>query len=198
MKFFLCMLISCFFLVGCNSQKTLKNPKVDPLAAAAMAMKAYDSDSDGKISAAEAKRTALDPKNGWDSNGDGGIDETEIVNRLTTYDAMKPGLQMNITCTVIYNRKPLVGAEVVYEPEPFLGGSVPVATGTTDEDGIATMVAKEIADPSLQGMYTGLYLVRITHPDVEVAANYNTETELFVELSPMDMQTQSPTFRLKK
>ena len=197
MKFYICLL-SCVivFLSGC-SQQSLTSPTIDPAKAAAAAMKQYDADSDGSISAAEAKKSSLDPKKGWDADGNGSIEKSEIADRLTTYDAMKPGLQMNITCKVLHKRKPLEGAEVVYEPEAFLGGSVPTANGTTDADGNATMIAKDIADPTLQGMHTGSYLVRITHPDIELDAKYNTETEFSIELSPLDMSRESPIFRLK-
>lgn len=198
MKFLLCLLATCSIcFVGCTGEPKLTNPKIDPAAAASEAMKSYDTDGDGKISKEEAKKCALDPNNGWDSDQDGSISESEIANRLTTYDAMKPGVQLNIMCTVLHNRRPLVGAEVLYDPEPFLGGTVPPATGITNEEGIAEMAA-EIADPTLKGLYTGLYRVRITHPDVEISPNYNTETELFIELSPMDMQRLTPTFKLKK
>ena len=48
-----------------------------------------------------------------------------------------------------------------------------------------------------EGSIPGLYAVRITHPTVDIPAKYNTETELFVELSPMDMQNETPTFNIK-
>ena len=198
MKFLACTLFCCLILLsGCNGQKTLTRPSIDPAAAAQQAMELYDANSDGKIDKTEAKKTALDPQKGWDANGDGAIDQAEIESRLTTYDAMKPGLQMNISCTVVQKRKPLAGATVVYEPEPFLGGAVPAAEGITNDQGVANMVARDLEDPSLQGMHTGLYLVKITHPDSEVPAKYNTETELFIELSPMDFQTANPVYNLR-
>lgn len=184
-------------LVGCFGEKAITHPKVNPAAAAEQAISLYDSDGDGKISKEEAKKTALDPEKGWDANGDGSIDQAEIENRLTTYEAMKPGLQMNISCRVLHKRKPLEGAEVVYEPEAFLGGSTPKASGTSNAEGVVGLVSEELSDATLQGVYTGLYLVRITHPTVEIPAKYNTETELFVELSPMDMQNDTPTFSIK-
>lgn len=199
MKFLHCFIAVCFMsVVGCPGQNKLTIPKIDPVSAAAEAIKLYDADGDGAIDKSEAKKTALDPSKGWDSDDDGRISESEISNRLTTYEAMKPGVQMNVMCTVLHKGRPLEGAEVTYEPEPFLGGAVPLASGTTDAEGIAEMVAPEISDPTLKGMHTGLYHVRITHPEKEIAAKYNTETELFIELSPMDMQSVQPIFKLKK
>ena len=90
------------------------------------------------------------------------------------------------------------GAEVVFEPEGFLGGSVEEGTGTTDMEGVAEMVAEEIVkdDPTLRGIRASLYKVRITHPDVKLPAKYNDDTELFFELSPIEM-IDPPTFKLK-
>jgi len=198
-KFFFGTVV-CLFLIaiaGCDSEPKLTSPKLNPEDAAAKAIAAYDTDSDGQLSKDEAKKCALDPAAGWDANNDGKIDESEIVDRLTTYDAMKPGLQMNVTCRVFFKGKPLVGAEVVYEPEEFMGGAVCAASGTTDEDGVAGMVADELVDPTMQGMHTGLYKIRVTHPEKDLAPKYNTETELFVELSPLDMMTKAPVLKLK-
>lgn len=192
----LILVLGWSFVVGCDGQ-AVKRPTVDPAAAAEQAIAAYDADGDGAISKDEAKKSALSPDRGWDQDGDGSIDQAEIENRLTTYDAMKPGLQLNITCRVLKKRKPLEGAEVVYEPEAFLGEAIPPARGITGPGGNADIVSDEISDPSLRGVHTGLYLVRITHPTEEIPAKYNTETELFVELSPMDMQHEVPTFQIK-
>ncbi len=196
MKFFFGAVCCLSMIVGCDSDPTLTSPKFNPEEAAAKAIEAYDSDSDGQISKAESRKCALDPKAGWDANNDGNIDETEIADRLTTYEAMKPGLRTNASCTVLFKNRPLVGAEVVYEPEEFMGGAVCSASGTTDEEGIASIIADELEDPTIPGIHTGLYRVRITHPDKDLAAKFNSETELFVELSPLDMMTKSPVFKL--
>ena len=57
------------------------------------------------------------------------------------------------------------------------------------------MVAREIflSDPTLRGIRVALYRVKITHPEIELAEEYNKETTLFFELSPMDM-IDPPTF----
>lgn len=91
------------------------------------------------------------------------------------------------------------GAEVVFEPEAFLGDLVEVGTGTTDLEGTAEMVAEDIVkeDPTLRGIRASLYKVRITHPDVDLPAKYNTETTLFFENSPTEM-ISPPVFVLKK
>ena len=55
--------------------------------------------------------------------------------------------------------KPLAGATVTYEPEPFLGSSYQAHQGLTDVSGTA------ILDPEFKdypGLYVGLYTVRIS------------------------------------
>lgn len=186
------------FLSGCGlSGSKVVAPPVDPAEAASRAMEEYDTNSDGKIDKTEAKQTVLDAKAGWDTDGDGGISEDEIRQRLERYEALKPGIQ-SMTCTVFWRNRPLENAEVVFEPEAFLGESVEMANGTTDENGIAELVAEEVAkeDPSLRGIRAALYKVRITHPDIDIPARYNTETTFFFELGPMDM-VQPPTFRMR-
>lgn len=173
-------------------------PTVDPVAAAAAAIAEYDTDSDGSISKDEAKASAMDPKAGWDADEDGAISESEIVERLEMYEAMKPGIQ-SLTCTVVFRGRPLRDADVVFEPEAFLGGAIEVATGTTDGNGIAELVIEEVLkeDPMLRGIRAALYKVRVTHPEVEIGAKYNDETTLFFELSPMDM-IDPPVFKVGK
>ena len=192
-------LLSLLALVcGCSrGAPAVSAPKVDPSTAAAAAIAEYDANSDGKISSTEAKQTALDPKKGWDSDADGSISEKEIADRLTNYEAMMPGIQ-SMTCRVIYRGRPLPDAEVIFEPESFLGGVIETASGTTDSEGVAEMVAEEVVkkDPTLRGIRAAMYKVRITHGKVKLPPKYNDETTLFFELSPMEM-IDPPTFLLK-
>lgn len=185
-------------LSGCpDGGGTITAPKLDPAAAAAAAVQEYDSDSDGFIDKTEAKASVLDPAAGWDADGDKKISEDEIRERLDRYEKLSPGIQ-SMTCTVRYRGRPLADADVVFEPEAFLGGAVEVGTGTTDIEGVAEMVAQEVVknNPTHRGIRASLYKVRITHPEVELPAKYNDETTLFFELSPMDM-IDPPVFTLK-
>jgi len=187
-----------FCLCGCTGgSKTIAAPKLDPATVAAAAIGEYDTNSDGEIDKKEAKLSALDPAAGWDSDANGKISETEISDRLAHYEKLSPGIQ-SMTCRVFYRGRPLEGAEVIFEPEAFLGDSVEEGSGTTDLEGVAEMVAEEIVkdDPTLRGIRASLYKVRITHPDVDLAAKYNTDTTLFFELSPIEM-IDPPIFKLK-
>lgn len=184
---------------GCNGGSTaITAPKLDPAAVATAAISEYDTNSDGAIDKKEAKLSALDPAAGWDGDGNGKISEAEISDRLTRYEQISPGIQ-SMTCRVFYRGRPMEGAKVVFEPEAFLGDLVEEGTGITDIEGVAEMVAEDIVkeDPTLRGIRASLYKVRITHADVELPARYNTDTELFFELSPIEM-IDPPVFKLKK
>jgi len=185
-------------LVGCDeSAQLLETPALDPGKAATAAIAQYDTDNNGQISAAEAKDSALNPKSGWDADRNGQISEEEIRTRLELYEARKPAM-IEISCNVYLNNVPLDGAEVVFEPEEFLGGSVETARGTTDANGSASMMIPEIVeqDPTLTGLRTGLYKVKITHANVQIPARYNEETTLTLELSPENILT--PVFKLRR
>ena len=87
------MLLSSFLVFGCadSSQKLLETQPLDPAEAAAAAISEYDTDNDGAISVSEAKSSALDPKAGWDADGDKKISAEEIQARLERYEKVKPG-----------------------------------------------------------------------------------------------------------
>jgi hypothetical protein len=194
-----CIFLLVLMLSGCGdaSKQLLKTKPLDPAVAAAAAIKQYDTDNDGSISVTEATKSALDPSAGWDADGDKKISEAEIRERLARYEKVKPGMMM-MSCNVVWRGKPLDGAEVVFEPEEFLGGSIEPAKGTTDFSGAATMMIPSVAeqDANLNGMRTGLYKVKITHPSLDIPAKYNAETTLTFELSPVE-NVVPPTFVLK-
>ena len=189
----LLFLLTC---LGC-SEGTISAPPIDAETSAELALQEYDTDSDGKISKAESKKTALDPKKGWDSDGDGAISAEEIQQRLERYEQLKAGLQ-TLTCTVRYRGDFLPDAEVLFEPEAFLGEAASSAEGKTNSYGQAEIVSAAIAaeDPTLRGIRCGLYKVKITHPELKVPKKYNEDTTFFFELSPFD-NVLMPTFELR-
>ena len=200
MRSYFVLVISLCGVMGCGdpSAKYLTTDKPGPAEAAAAAISQYDTDQDGEISRSEAESSALDPKAGWDADQDGSITEEELVARFERYEQLDPGMQI-FSCKVTLNGQPLDGAEVVFEPEEFLGNSIEAASGTTDINGLANMEIPEIVkeDPVLSGIRTGLYKVKITHPEIDIAARYNEETTLTYELSPVE-NVVTPTFRVRK
>lgn len=180
------------FAMGCaRTPSRIAAPVWDPDGVADRAMKLLDKNGDGKLSDAELEAApglkycakVLDgPENSGD--GDGQLSRDEIRNRIQLYRDRKVGYNQ-FTCTVLYNGRPLSGAEIRLVPEPFLGeGLVEPATGQTMEDGRATLDvgAKELKMPVVR---IGMYRVEVTSAQVRIPPKYNTETTLGVEVPPV-------------
>jgi hypothetical protein len=166
--------------VGCPYKPPrIYPPVIDASQAAAKAIEMYDANKDGKLSGAEldkcpglkAAAASLDP--------DGrGITADMIVARIKVWQNNKIG-RLRIACTVRCNGKPLAGAQVKFVPEEFLGPNMIVATGETDQSGMANVsipTSGERTDPP--GVPQGFYRVEITKPGLNIPAKYNTETVL--------------------
>jgi hypothetical protein len=132
--FFLALIAVAF---GCSrGREAVRAPNVNPAEAATKAIELYDSDGDKALSEKELIKCpgirghlAM-----YDKNGNKKVEEDEIVARLT--DLYKHGTgATQIICIVKYKGKPLANAEVVLEPEPYLGGDVQAARGTTNGSG---------------------------------------------------------------
>jgi hypothetical protein len=101
---------------------------------------------------------------------------------------MRTGLA-SVRCHVTLDGQPLVGAEVVFEPEEFLGEEIKTAAGKTNQFGDAapTIPPEERPDPTLPGgAHFGLYRVRIskvTNGRELIPARYNKESILGQEVS---------------
>ena len=190
------LFVLAFFVIGCT-KAPVKAPSIDPANSAVLAIAEYDANDDGMIDKTEAKKSALDPKKGWDSDGDGAISAEEIQTRLEKYESMRPGLQ-SLACTVMFRGKELPDATVTFEPESFLGEAVTMGEGTTDSYGSTEIISPDIAkeDPTLRGVRCGLYKVKITHPKLDIPKRYNEDTTLFFELSPFE-NVLMPTFQIR-
>ena len=103
------------------------------------------------------------------------------------------------TPTVYLDGRPLEGATVTFEPEPFLGPSYHPHRGQTSSVGAAQLDAELQAYPG--GIYVGLYRVRISkmvNGTETVPARYNTATELGREVAGgIRDSRESIVFRLK-
>jgi len=165
-------------------------PYIDASGAGKRAIEQYDKNGDGVISGDEliqapALQEAL-PR--LDTNGDKGVSADEIAARVNAWKAMKTGLA-SVRCQVTLDGRPLADAEVVFEPEPFLGDYVKRASSTTNSLGdVAPTVSKEDRpNPTLPGgVHFGLYKVRVSkvvNGKETIPARYNTETILGQEVS---------------
>ena len=177
-------------LIGCSrGPARFAAPEVDPQAAAVEAIELYDVNGDAALSKEELRRCPgiLSKLAAYDQDGGESLDEQEIVKRLSAlFKNGTGGTKLN--CLITYKGKPLSGATVMLEPEPYLGDGVQTATGTTDGAGAAQLgIPPEFVPEHLRKMkavHYGTFKVRVTHPTISIPAKYNAETELGYETEP--------------
>jgi hypothetical protein len=178
--------LAAFLVSGCGGLSELKPPQVNADEAASAAIEAYDSDGNGALSEAElAKLPALTLKSS-DKDGDSQVSAEEIAARIRVWSEGETGL-MSFYCMVTFDGRPLEGAEVTLDPEPFLDGAVKPASGITRSDGAILKIDPALLpeeDRYLRGVQPGLYKVRITHPTQKIPPRYNTATTLGQEIVP--------------
>lgn len=192
---------------GCSKGPArVSPPSIDANTAAANAMAAYDRDGDGVISgrdldAAPAIRAAMET---LDANKDGGVQETEIVQRIESWQANHAGIT-TASCTVTLDGRPLPGASIVFEPEAFLGDEVKAAFGETSPLGVTMPTIPKADRPTPDtpaGIQYGFYRVRISKKNggqETLPAKYNTESILGQQVAGDDpaMIRQDLRFDLK-
>jgi len=177
-------------IAGCSGgPERVKAPKIDLDAAATQAMELYDIDHDGKLSEKELAKCpgVLITLAGYDTNKDKSIDAEEFHAHLDNLLGDRIGATQ-LMANVSFQGKPLSGASVVFEPEPYLGTDIQPAHGTTTNAGTADLaIPPEKAPAALKNfklIQYGTYKVRITHPSIAIPAKYNTDTTLGYETIP--------------
>jgi hypothetical protein len=111
----------------------------------------------------------------------------------------------SVRCQVTLDGRPLTDAQVVFEPEPFLGEEIKRATGKTNQlgDAAPTIADEDKPDPNLPGgVHFGLYKVRISKQAdgrETIPSRYNTETILGQEVAYDDpaIRNNNMVFALK-
>ena len=173
--------------LGCSGGPgAVEVPDVDPAMAAAEAMKAYDGNGDGALGADELAKCPgmLVKLAAYDADKNGSVEQTEIAARLGELFKHNPGATQ-LNCAVTYRGRPLAGAEVVFEPEAYLGEEIQAARGVTDAAGVAAVGIPPEFLPEhlhrLKALHYGTFKVRVTHPTIALPARYNTATELGYE-----------------
>jgi len=186
----LIVLCSC---VGCWGRPDAPDwPALKPADAARKAMELYDTNKDGVIDAEEIKRSpalmeAVLPAEGesktpMDENGDGRLTEEEIRERVAAWLRTVTPIETQSTIVTLGGR-PLQGATVTYEPEPFLSPPLESTSAVTDENGYCFPKGQDAKFP---GIYVGLYRVRISKQvdgKETILPRYNTETILGKEVA---------------
>ena len=179
------------FLAGCGGgPSTIKPPSIDAGSAGRQAMEQYDTNGDGVVAGDELENApSLKAALGkLDEDGDGGVSADEVANRIRSWQATRTGLT-SLTCYVELDGQGLADAEVVFEPEAFLGGAVQAATGKTNQMGRVSLSIPKENRPrpdAPPGVALGLYLVRISKSEngtEQIPNKYNTDTVLGEEIA---------------
>jgi hypothetical protein len=178
------LVLSC--LAGCSQYGRIYPPKIDASRAAEAAIKLYDSDGDGILSAGELERAPGLRASLCDTNKDGRITADEIIERINKYQSDRVGL-ISFEVHVTLNDKPLKGATVKFIPEEFLSDWIQPGSGTTDANGLAfigmdpSLLRQDLKSMPL--MHCGIYRVEITQPQTSIPARYNTNTVIGQEIA---------------
>jgi hypothetical protein len=183
--------LGLFALIGCNGggPAVIERPSVDPQQLAAKAIEVHDANKDGALAGQELasvpaiERFLAD----YDTDGNKQVSKAELTSRFERVFAGGGALSV-VACTVTFNGRPLGGAEVVFEPEPFLGEGFKTGRGTTDPQGMTSIAIPDAELPeSSRGfgaIYNGLYKVKISHPQMNIPEAYQGEnTVLGYEIS---------------
>ena len=162
--------------------------EIDCDASAQRMVELYDTDGSGSLSQPEAGACFGLEANfqRYDANGDGELAHAEILDRLRSWSAGGAGV-LRVACRVMLNGKPLSDAQVALRPHTFLVGDVHSAFGTTDANGQCRLsVDPNDLPPALKrvrGVQPGLYLVHITHPQIDLADNDNSTAAIGLEVA---------------
>jgi len=148
-----------------------------------------DTDHDGKLSRGElAAVPSIEGHRAWyDADHDGQISAAELAGGLRVIFDPRVAL-LSAWCEVTRNGRPLPQARVEFVPIKAIAGAIPAASAVTDEQGVAKLaVAPEDlpsnAPTNLPMIRPGLYLVKVTHPNISIPARYNSDTTLGKEVS---------------
>jgi hypothetical protein len=169
---------------GCSKRVVV--PSIDPRGLAEKALAEYDLDRNGSLDAKELEgcpglKAALAR---LDKDRDGRLSRAELEEYFQTYIDSKTGLQQ-VVCRFTLDDVALSGAEVLLEPEKFMGAVCKTAKGVTDERGEARFQVEGAPQP---GCNLGVYRVRVTKSGAggkqALPSRYNATTQLGLEVSP--------------
>jgi hypothetical protein len=183
---YLCCVYFTLAVSGCGGLSPVKPPDVDPDEASSAAVAEYDADGDGQLSADELKKLPAIKLKGVDTDNNDQLSVGELAARLRQWTEGRAGM-LSFHCTVTLDGSPLSDAEVLLEPEPFLGDAVKPASGITSNGDAILKIDPEMLPSdqrTLRGVQPGVYKVRVTHKSIKIPARYNTETTLGQEILP--------------
>jgi len=192
---------------GCGGgPSAIPLPNFDPTGSAEEAMTMYDADGDGYVTESELEnapglKAALKT---LDTDKDGKVSEEEVAERVRTWERSEIGMMM-FNSIFFLDGKPLSNAQIVFDPDEFLGGVVQQAVGVTNLGGNTRMKVPKENRPTPEtppGMQAGAYKVRVSKivgGKETIPAKYNTETILGQEVSMDDWRISNKRviFKLK-
>ena len=185
------MAILAVTITSCSyGPSPVKQPGINASSAGSQAMEMYDKNGDGNVSGDElAGAPSLNAAVvRLDTNNDKGVSADEVAARANAWKGMETGMT-TVRCHITLDGQPLSGAQVVFEPEAFLGDEIKIAKGTTNQFGdvAPTIAVEDRPDPkSPGGVHFGLYKVRISkqaNGKETIPGRYNSETMLGQEVS---------------
>jgi hypothetical protein len=176
--------------IGCSSrQSRIQSLGIDADSLSEEIVEAFDRDGNAALSSAELEK--LPPVNSnrsaYDTDGNGEITAEELAARFAEIFGHGVGV-LPASCRVTRGGRPLAGAEVRFVPPKVLAGELPPASGITDGSGVTglRLAPEDMPDnfpsPRAAVMRPGIYLVEVTHPDVQIPPQYNEETILGKEV----------------
>ena len=186
-------IVTLLVAAGCGPE-AVPEASFSPSDIGSAAISQYDTDGDQKLSKTELKAcpAILSSLEAYDQNSDDKVDASEIQARLEPF--LTKGISyMAQSCIVTFRNQPLPDATVVLEPEEFMGPTVLSAEGIADRKGGVSFDAGQG-----YGACIGVFKVRVTHPDKQIPAKYNTETTLGLEVDPTLANTPIPVFEVGK
>lgn len=179
------MLAACSW-VGCSRPSATTTAELpSPTGVATAAIERLDADHTGSLSAAEisASPAFVAAQEQFDVNQDGAITQAEIEQRINGYHKSS-AVMMMVPCRVTFGGRALGDAEVVFEPEPFMGNTAAPARGRTERDGSVRLLTE---GESVPGLLMGLYRIRVSKKDEDgqelIPSRYNVQTELGQEIA---------------
>lgn len=169
-------------LTSCSEPISPRNPSIDSDAAANDALAMFDANDDGVLDSDELSKSPglFDGADRADANGDGKISSDEIATRIGVWTE-SPRRLISTSLAFTHRRRPLVGATITLEPEPFLDAWLPTVQGKTDSMGqYAPVVSREFP-----GVPAGYYRIKASlqqRGKERLPAEVNEESQIGVEM----------------